>query len=82
MSDNSLQFIFKLLTELRVRIPPKEGMRHNITLTYDDRLELSVVPKDYPNYVFMLEPHEDGEMSPTQIVDFIETTLQTLPTED
>jgi hypothetical protein len=75
MSDSPLHFVFDLLTELRERIPPQEGMRHNITLTYDERLELTIVGKDYPHRVFMFEPDEDKDMSPTDIVDFIHSTL-------
>lgn len=76
MSGHPLHFVFDLLTELRARIPPTEGMRHNITLTYDERLELTTVARDYPHQVFMFEPDEDSDMSPTQIVDYIENVLQ------
>lgn len=76
MSGHPLHFVFDLLTELRARIPPQEGMRHNITLTYDERLELTTVARDYPHQVFMFEPDEDDNMSPTQIVDYIENVLK------
>lgn len=80
MDNSPLHYVFDLLTELRARIPPKEGCRHNITLTYDERLELTVMGE--VQRVFWLTPDEDGHLSPTEIVDFIETTLKELTQEE
>ena len=78
MTGSPLHYVFDLLTELRRRIPPQEGMRHNITLTYDGRLELTTFAADYPHQVFWLTPDDDGHLASDEIVDYIEATLTNL----